>query len=57
MFVYRRTMILGGDHATATAEPTPVDHALDQLLTSLDHLVKLTRLEKVAVLPGLTGYP
>jgi hypothetical protein len=34
-------MILGGNDATATAEPTPVDHALDQLTTSLDHLVKL----------------
>ena len=41
MLVYDRTMILGGDDATATAEPTPVDHALDQLTTSLDHLVKL----------------
>ncbi len=33
-------MVLGGDEP-AEGQPTPVDHALVQLTTSLDHLIKL----------------
>jgi hypothetical protein len=43
-------MVLGGDQATPITEPTPVDHALDQLSTSLDHLIK------VVEDGGLEGY-
>ena len=43
-------MVLGGDQATPITEPTPLDHALDQLSTSLDHLIK------VVEDGGLEGY-
>jgi Domain of unknown function (DUF222) len=39
-----------GDQATPITDPTPVDHALDQLSTSLDHLIK------VVEDGGLDGY-
>jgi hypothetical protein len=50
-------VILGGE-AGATAEPTPVDVALDVLSTSLDHLVKLVEDGGLDSLPnsGLLGF-